>query len=343
MKILVIGNEDRYRKYMPDLTVIKNSTIVFLPLGIDDNEILENAWDCDAVIADPMAEVSAELINKMPNLKIIQSEAVGFNNFDCEAAKMKGIYVCNCKGANADAVAEQTILLMLGLLRSIIIGDREERAGNQMAMKERLMYEGLTELSDCKVGLIGFGDIAKATAKRLAAFNCEVVYNKHTKVSEDIEKEYNVSYTDIDTLLSECDIVSIHCPVTNETTNMVDAEFLFKMKKTAYLINTARGEIVDNEALYNAIITDGILGAGLDTVAPEPTTKDNILLNLPEEYKDRIIFSPHVGGISTAFFRRAHSFDWQNVEKALQGETPKYIVNNVPEKKSESLFAGREK
>lgn len=329
MKILVIGNEDRYKKYMPKLDVNKNSIIVFLPLGTDEDEILEKAWDCDAIISDPMAVISANLINKMPDLKIIQSEAVGFNNFDCEAAREKGIYVCNCKGANADSVAEQAILLMLGLLRSIIIGDREERVGNQIAMKERLMYEGLIELSDCKVGLIGFGDIAKATAKRLAAFNCEVVYNKHTKVSEDVEKEYNVSYTNIDAMLSECDIVSIHCPVTNETTNMVDDEFLSKMKKTAYLINTARGEIVDNNALYNAIVSKQILGAGLDTVAPEPTTKDNILLNLPEEFKDRIIFSPHIGGISTAFFRRAHSFDWQNVEKAIKGLKPQYIVNEA--------------
>ena len=110
---------------------------------------------------------------------------------------------------------------------------------------------------------------------------------------------------------------------------MVNAEFLGKMKPTAYLINTARGDIIDNQALYDAIVTEKIRGAGLDTVYPEPTTKDNILLNLPEEFKERIIFSPHIGGITTSSFRRAHKISWSNVEAVLNGERPQYIVNGL--------------
>lgn len=174
MKILIIGNEDRYKKYMPNLDIIKEITMVFCPRGASDEELLHNATDADAIAIDPMAQLSGKVIRQLPKLKIIQSEGVGFNGIDCEAAKEKGIFVCNCKGANAGAVVEQTVLLMLALLRNIIVGDRTERAGHQIQMKERMMVEGITELSDCKIGLIGFGDIAKATAQRLAPFACDI-------------------------------------------------------------------------------------------------------------------------------------------------------------------------
>lgn len=327
MKILIIGNEDRYRKYMPDLDIVREIDMVFCPRGASDNQLLEAARDADAVAIDPMATLSGNVIRQMPNLKIIQSEGVGFNGIDCKAAKEKGVYVCNCKGANAGAVAEQTILLMLALLRKMIVGDRTERAGKQIEMKERMMVEGIAELADCKIGLIGFGDIAKATAKRLEPFECEIYYYSKTRKSTETEQEYRVSYLELDELVQSCDMISIHCPVTPETTGMVNREFFTKMKQGAYIVNTARGEMIDNEALYEAIISGKIGGAGLDTVAPEPTTADNILLNLPEEYADRIIFSPHIGGITTSYFRRAHRKNWTNIDIALKGGQPDHIVN----------------
>ncbi|WP_371371940.1 NAD(P)-dependent oxidoreductase [Sporomusa aerivorans] len=329
MKILIIGNEDRYRKYMPDLEIIRQITMVFCPRGASDEELLAAARDADAISIDPIARLSGNVIRQMPKLKIIQSEGVGFNGIDCQTAKEKGIFVCNCKGANAGAVAEQAILLMLALLRSIITGDRLEREGRQMEVKERLMYEGIAELGDCKIGLIGFGDIAKAAAKRLLPFECEILYYDKNRAPQELEEEYHVSYMELDKMISTCDIISLHCPVTPETVGMVNAEFLSNMKTTAYLINTARGDIVDNQALYDAIVMGKIRGAGLDTVYPEPTTKDNILLNLPEECKERIIFSPHIGGITTSFFRRAHLFNWSNVETALNGKRPQHIVNGL--------------
>lgn len=329
MKILIIGNEDRYKKYMPDLEITRRITMVFCPRGTSEEELLQAAGDADAIAIDPMATLTGSVIRHMPNLKIIQSEGVGYNGIDCQVAKDLGIYVCNCKGANAGSVAEQAILLMLALLRSLIIGDRIEREGRQIEMKERLMYEGITELGDCKIGLIGFGDIAKATAKRLLPFGCEIIYYDKFRTPQELEKEYHVSYTELDELIRSCDIISLHCPVTPETVGMVNADFLAKMKKTAYLINTARGDIVDNEALFDAIVTGKIRGAGLDTVYPEPTTKDNILLNLPEECKERITFSPHIAGITTSFFRRAHMLNWSNIETALKGERPQYIVNGL--------------
>ncbi len=329
MKILIVGNEDRYNKYMPDLEITRKMEKVFCPRGASDEALLQAAQDADAIAIDPMSKLSGNVIRQMPKLKLIQSEGVGFNGIDCRAAKEKGIYVCNCKGANAGAVAEQTILLMLALLRSTITGDRVEREGRQIEMKERLMYEGITELGDCKIGLVGFGDIAKAVAKRLRPFECEIIYYDTRRLPENLEEEYHVSYMELNEMTQACDIISLHCPVTKETVGMVNAEFLAEMKPTAYLINTARGDIIDNQALYDAIVAEKIRGAGLDTVYPEPTTKDNILLNLPEEFKERIIFSPHIGGITTSSFRRAHKISWSNVKAVLNGERPQYIVNGL--------------
>ncbi|MBP2637007.1 MAG: gyaR [Firmicutes bacterium] len=329
MKILVIGNEDRYKKYLPDPELVKRNRVIFCPCKASDEELVQAAQDADAIIIDAIAKLPGNVIRQMPNLKIIQSEGVGYNGIDCQAAKEKGVYVCNCKGANAGAVAEQAILLMLALLRSTITGDRLEREGRQIEMKERLMVEGITELGDCKIGFIGFGDIAKATAKRLIPFGCKLYYYDKYKASQEQETEYHVSFMELNELICICDIVSLHCPATPETAGMVNAEFLAKMKPTAYLINTARGDIVDNQALYDAIVMGGIRGAGLDTVYPEPTTKDNILLNLPDEFQEHIVFSPHIGGITTSFFRRAHLFNWGNIEAVLKGERPKNIVNGL--------------
>jgi len=221
------------------------------------------------------------------------------------------------------------VLLMLALLRNLIVNDHAEREGNQIGMKEQLMVDGITELADCKVGLIGFGDIAKATAKRLAPFECEIYYYSKTRKPIDLEKEYHVSYMKLDEMARSCNIISLHCPVTAETTGMINSDFLNKMKSTAYLVNTARGEIIDNQALYDALVAKKIKGAGLDTVAPEPTTRDNILLNLPAEHADHLIFSPHIGGITTSYFYRAHKRNWLNIDMALKGYRPNYIVNGL--------------
>jgi phosphoglycerate dehydrogenase-like enzyme len=329
MKVLVIGSKNRYMKYLPDLSIINEVEIIFCPRDVDEDTILEVASDVDAIAVEPISILSEKVISNMPNLKIIQSEGVGFDLIDLEAAKARGILVCNSKGTNASAVAEQTILLMLAVLRDMIACDKGERQGHQIQIKERMMFEGIVELGDCKVGLIGFGDIAKATAKRLIPFDCQVYYYSRTRKSKEIEEAYNVEYKSLDELISECDMVSIHCPVTSETNQMVNEEFLKKMKSSAYLINTARGEMVDNEALAKAIISGEIKGAGLDTVAPEPTAKDNILLNLPDEHADKIIFSPHIGGVTSSYFKRAHRKNWDNIGKALNGIRPDNIVNGL--------------
>ena len=328
MKTLVIGNQERYQKYMPaDLPFIKENDIVFCKWGTSDEEILSVAQDADFIAVDAMASVSGNLIRNMPNLKVIHSEGVGYQGVDVAEATKQGVHVCNCKGVYAGAVAEQAVLLILALLRNVVVGDRVEREGGQIQMKERTMLEGIREVSDCKIGLIGFGDIAKATAERLYPFGCEMYYYSLHKKDSETEAKYHVNYLSLEDLAATCDIISIHAPANDQTKGMINEHFISLMKQDAFLVNTARGDLVDNEALRNALISGRIAGAGLDTITPEPTTRDNPLVDLPADCADRVIYSPHIGGITTSTFRRAHRMLWQAFADCSEGRTPKNVVN----------------
>ena len=327
MKILVIGNRDRYEKFASAELAGREGAIVFCKRGTGDGELLEAAKDAEIILADAIAPVSGDLIEKMPNLKMIHSEGVAFDKIDTETAGKRGIFVCNNKGCNAAAVAEQAILLMLAFLRRAIAGDREVRAGHQIQMKERAMVEGITELGGCVVGLIGFGDIARATAVRLKAFGCRMYYYTPRQKPKETEDEFGVRYAALDELAGLSDIVSVHAAVTPETAGMINADFLNRMKPAAFVVNTARGEIIDNLALRDALIAGRIAGAAFDTLYPEPTPKDHPLVDLPDACKDRVIYAPHLGGITTGSFIRAHKNIWENVGRVERGEKPVNIVN----------------
>lgn len=330
MKALIIGNRDRYEKYLPtDLPIVRETELIFCPRGSSDAALLAAAPDADFIAADPMTAVGAEAIRGMARLKLIHSEGVGYNGIDLAAARERGVYVCNCRGVNAGAVAEQTVLLMLALLRRLPEGDRAERRGDQIRFKERAMTGGLRELSQCRVGLIGFGDIARAVAERLRPFGCRLYYTTPRRKDPALEARYSVTYLPLEELLRACDLVSLHTPVTDATRGMVNGAFLALMRPDAYLINTARGDLVENAALRRALIEGRIAGAGLDTVYPEPTTADNPLVALPESCAGKVIFSPHIGGITEASFSRAHRILWQSFEDVRRGLRPQNIVNGL--------------
>ena len=318
MKLLVIGSKARVEKYLPDLPITREVETVVVERGASDDEILDAASDADFIMADAISPVSARLIESMPNLKLIHSEGVAYNAIDLDAARARSVLVCNNAGANAVGVAEQTVLLMLACLRDAVNADAAVRDGRQIQTKERMMLEGIRELGDCRVGLIGFGAIARETARHLSGWGCEMLYNKRHRLSAEEERTLNVRFASVDEIADTCDVVSIHTPVTAETRNMVDADFLARMKPGAILINTARGEIVDTRALADA---------GLDTVAPEPVQPDNPLLNLSEQASRRVVFSPHIGGTTDGFFRRAHRTIWENIARVAAGEEPVNIVS----------------
>ena len=300
---------------------------VYLDKDSSEEEILAAAGDAEVIFVDAITPVSGRLIGKMPHLRLIHSEGVAFDKIDLAAARARGIDVCNNKGCNAAAVAEQTVLLMLMLLRRALEGDRAVRQGRQMEMKERIMVEGITELGACRVGLVGFGDIAKATAERLAAFGCALYYYTPRRRTPEEENRWGVTYLPLEELAARCDLVSLHCAVTDQTRNMVDEAFLSRMKPTAYLVNTGRGELVDDLALRRALVEGRIAGAGLDTLAPEPVPANHPLVDLPPQIRDRVVLSPHLGGITEASFRRSHLHMWRNAERVAVGERPDNVVN----------------
>ena len=327
MKVLVIGDEKRVRKYLPDLAIAREAETVVASRGTADEDIVAMAGDVDAIVADAISPVSAYLMDAFPSLKLIHSEGVAYNAIDVGAARARGVYVCNNAGVNAGAVAEQAVLLMLACLRHLVPGDAAVREGRQIQMKERLMVEGIRELGDCTVGLVGLGAIAAQTALRLQAFGTDVCYWNRSRRSPEREAELHVRYLPLDELARTCDIVSIHVPVTPDTENLVDAAFLASMKGDALLVNTARGEVVDQVALAQALEEGVIGGAGLDTLSPEPVQADHPLANLTPEAASKLVLSPHIGGVTEGMFRRAWTTIWQNIQRVSEGGTPVNVVN----------------
>ena len=329
MKILAIEKEGRLQE-KTDPKVYASHEISYVPVASSDSEIIAAGKDAEVIIVDAMGKVSANVINALPKLKMIHSDGVGFQGVDLKAAAEKGVFVCNCRSMNASAVAEQALMLMLGLLRSVIVCNRGVYEGKQINIKENFMVSGsLKELADCTIGLYGFGAIAKYLAKYVNCMGAQVLYYDVFRAPEDVEKQYNVKYVELDELCAKADILSIHIPVTPETTGSVNKEFISKMKKGSFLINTARGELVDTPALIEAIKSGHLAGAGLDTIAGEPVGKDNPIVTVDKEVADKLILSCHIGGITNSSFVRGFKMVWDAVACIEKGQRPANIVNKI--------------
>ncbi len=321
MKIAILLDEDNFRRYAARERLPEEFELRHFG-NKEPDEAAIAAFDPAVIVADPMTPVRAGLIEKLPNLKLIQSQGVGFHLFDLASARSRGVAVCNCAGANAGAVAEQAVLLMLALRRNLKECARMVFEARQAEAKGRCFRSGITELGDCHVGILGMGAIGRATAELLGAFGSRVSYWNRTP-KPDVPWEY----LPFDRLLSECDIVSVHLAVAPETEGIIGERALSLMKPGSILINTARGEIVDQEALREAIESGKLLGAGLDTLSPEPVTADNPLLQLPPALRERLVLSPHIGGITAGSFRRYFELIWDNVTRVSRGEAPRNVVN----------------
>lgn len=329
MKILVYSAESRYRTYMPDFAPGLGAELVFSPREADPTVAAAANPDAEVIFADPIIDTGKDIMDLLPNLKLIQSEGVAYNRIDLQEAARRGILVCNNKGCNASSVAEHAVMLMLMALRHAITGHNAVRAGRQIQMKEAVMASDSPELGLCSVGLIGFGDIAQATARRLAPFGCELYYYSRRRRSPDEEARFGITYLPLEALAARCDILSLHCAVNDQTTHIVNAPLLAKVKPGCILVNTARGELVDDLAVRQALIDGRLGGIAVDTLAPEPTPADHPLVDLPPELRDRAIYSPHLGGNTGGAFRRAHWNMWNNVRLIMDGKRPNYIVNGL--------------
>ena len=261
--------------------------------------------ECE-VLWHVLTHCTAETIAAAPKLRLIQKIGVGVNTIDLKAAKARGIPVCNLPGTNAPAVAELTLALMLAVLRRVPRFDALLRSG---VWTDAGLQDGLGELRGRTVGLVGYGSIPRMLTPVLIAMGSEVLYTTRTPVPDGLR-------VPLDELLSRSDIVSLHIPLTPETHHTIDAAALARMKKGAILINTARGGLVDQHALTEALRSGHLGGAGLDVFADEPVAPDEALLSL-----DTVVITPHIAWITTGTFDRSFALAAENCRRLTAGET----------------------
>ena len=185
------------------------------------------------------------------------------------------------------------------------------------------------ELGEQIVGLVGFGDIGQAVARLLRAFGCKLYYYTAHRRPPEVEEQFGVTYLPLEELAASCTMLSLHCAVNDQTRHMVDAALVGKMRPGSYLINTARGELIDDLAVRQALIDGKLAGFAADTLYPEPTPADHPLVALPPEVADKAVYSPHLGGNTGGSFARGHRNMWNSVRLLLEGQRPNYIVNGL--------------
>ncbi len=302
--------------------------VVFVDYPQPDDVMIKACEGADFLFVGSVETVSRNVIVNSPSLKMIHTEGVGFNKVDYEAAKEVNLPVCNNRAVNNSSVAEHTIGLMLSSLKRIALSNAQIRERDFAELQTELRTEGIHELSSQHVGLIGAGAIGQEVARMLAPFGCRVSYYDVYRPSTEREKELNISYMPLEDIFKQCDIISLHVPVLPDTVNLINRKTLGMMKDSAILINTSRGELVDQEALVEALEAGKIFCA-VDTVTPEPVPKDHPLLTLSPKASLRFIFTPHVAGTTVEAFIRMLQWAVANMKGVIEGKPPRNVVNGV--------------
>lgn len=249
-----------------------------------------------------------------PQLKVISQMAVGYDNIDIAAATERGIPVGNTPGVLTEATADLTFALLLAAARRIVEGVNYIKAGEWKTWEPETLLGA--DLTGATLGIVGWGRIGQAVAKRASGFDMRIIAHSRSPISED-----GVKQVDFDTLLAKSDFVSLHTPLTPETRHLINREALRKMKHTAILINTARGPIVDQEALYDALTDGTIAYAALDVTDPEPMQPDHPLLSLPNA-----TIVPHIGSASVQTRNRMAEIAADNLLAGLSGKPLRHQV-----------------
>ena len=324
MKIALLINRENFEKYSSWEDT--GWELVHMGNGVPDVENVL-ATGADVIVPDAITKVGADIIGNMPGLKLIHSQGVAFNAIDVDAARERGIFVCNNAGENAKPVAEHAVMLLLNLVKSFRYNEDMVYADRQMEAKTACFVDGLPELYGRKVGIVGYGAIGREFGAMLKPFGCELCYYSRRRADGDAD---GIPYMPLEELYANCDVVSLHVPVTPDTTEMINAGTLKLFKQGAILINTARGELMDHRAVADALISGRLGGLGADTLAPEPFLPDNPLISgIPAELRRRVALSPHIAGITAGFFTRAYRRIRKNVEAVAGGARPDCIVNGL--------------
>jgi len=290
-----------------------------LPIGFefislqsaDKNDLIQKAAIADYFLVSGRVSIDKDVIESALKLKMIQRTGVGTDTIDIETLKNKGIPVYVNAGINSISVAEHTIMLILSVLRHLTAVNKSVKTGNWS--KNDIGIE-CNSLHGKTVGIIGIGNIGKTIIKMLQPFGVTILYHDILKLTKQEEIELKIQYCDLPELYKKIDILSLHCPLTPQTNELIGAQEIASMKQGVIIINTARGKLIEETALYNALRSGYVKGAGLDVFSNEPLNNDNPLLNL-----DNVILTPHIGGLTLETFIKMMRDAFENIKLFQNG------------------------
>jgi glyoxylate reductase len=284
------------------------------------DELLKSVEDVDAIYCTLNEIIDREVMDRARKLKVVGTMSVGVDHIDVEYATKKGIYVVYTPGVLTETVADHTWALLLAVARRVVEADSYVRRGEWKIAWAPTMMLGY-DIYGKVLGIIGLGRIGQAVARRAKGFNMRILYYDVVR-REELEKELGVEYTPLERLLMESDYVSIHVPLTPETRGLIGERELRLMKKTAILVNTSRGPVVDQKALFRALKEKWITGAGLDVFEKEPIDSNDPLLKL-----ENVVLTPHIGSASHDTRNKMAELTAIGIIKVLKGEMPENLFN----------------
>lgn len=283
------------------------------------DDVFERSKDADILVTNKTV-LTGEMLEKLPKLKFISTLSTGYNVIDTDKARERDVPVSNIPAYSTDAVAQLVFALLLELTNHVAIHDNSVKNGEWTSC-EHFCYTKtpLCELKDKTFGIVGFGKIGSAVAKIALAFGMKVkAYSPNTRTFDGVG---TVEFTSLEDVIRSSDVISLHCPLTEKTDGLVNMEFLRKMKKSAFIINTSRGPVINESDLKKALDEGIIAGAGVDVLSTEPPKADNPLL-----HTDRCIITPHIAWASFEARTRLMGIFRDNVKAFLEGE-PINLVN----------------
>lgn len=286
-----------------------------------EDKLAEEMVDADIVLGDYTGgtPITRRMVGMAKKLKLIQQPSVGYNHIDVAACRDAGIPVANTPGANDIGVAEHTIMLAMACLKNLPFYNTKTHEGEWLFTHAQ--RTGVFELSGKTYGLLGMGRTARAVAERLLPFGVRLLYYDIVRLNAEDEKKYNAVYASLDDILKTADVISIHLPLMEATTKIINAEKLKLMKSSAVLINVGRGALVDEAALADALFAKQIAMAAVDVFAEEPPPKDHPLFGLKNA-----ILTPHLAGSTRESGSRILGMAMDNLIRVMKGETPQWVL-----------------
>lgn len=287
--------------------------IVVHPIDTDDEKKISLVGDADFLLLFP-GRLSGAVLKAAKNVKLIQLVSAGFDELDLELCRKLGIQVANNGGTNAQDVAEHTVALILGVYRRLVDLDTFARTNRWDELEIGLSTH---TISGKTVGIIGLGHIGRQVARLLRGFGAYLIYNDVEEAQPELERELRISRLGLVELLQTSDIVTLHVPLTEQTRHLIGRRELSHMKTTALLINTCRGQVIDEQALTSILKVNRIMGAGLDVLEEEPPDINHPLLSL-----ENVLITPHVAGVTLDTWRRRSEIIYQNMQRVWEGNDP---------------------